>query len=291
MDIFTATVHPTETPADELARLQLEIAVKVQRWTNGKLLATLGFLNNLLYCAAKQLDVFAISAFPKRTQVCADRVHHLLEPISLTVPVTYSAKFLDTFWGAKATTSASSVRRIRDALSTMFGLFTYEKQAGPSNHTGQPWQRATYHNFDIPKALVVYEQLEKTWIAREGFDSLPKHKGFSCKLLYDAVFSCTLGMNRSIPFNVGTIGCTPKVATQRRQRQRRDTVSRRRNELLSLKLCAEQYRRLGLDQAEPEQYQEFQQRIEQLSGWFESPDVQEFLKEEELSFNRKSAKR
>lgn len=222
--------------------------------------------------------------------MCADRVHHLLEPISLTVPVTYSAKFLNTFWGAKATTSASSVRRIRDALSTMFGLFTYEKQVGPRNHAGQPWQRATYHNFDIPKALVVYEQLEKTWIAREGFDSLPEHKGFSCKLLYDAVFSCTLGMNRSIPFNVGTSGWTPETAEELRQQQRKKTVSRR-HEFVSSQLCAEEYRKLGLDQAEPELYQELQQRIEQLSRCFESPDVQELLKKEESLFKRKFAKR
>lgn len=178
-----------------------------RRWSTKKLLAAAGYLNNLIYCGARSLNLFS-KGFGKRVDLKGVRAARQL--FTLTVPVTYTVKFLEKFWDIGCgLLGASSIRNLRQVFSR-WGLFTYEKQEYKGRNRRdlpvEDRQYATYHDFDLSLALKVYELIEKLLIERlpNGFKSLPKHKGATCKVLYDAFFTMSWGMNRKGDETVGT---------------------------------------------------------------------------------------
>jgi len=179
--------------------------------------------------------------------------------------LTYIQDYLRKHW-ITVSTSLPTLRKIRTFLEEL-GIFRVEKQkflGTMPTCERHGYQRATYHDFDLRLALEVYAQLEKIYLERgNSFESLPPHRGSFVKRLYDAVFNCSAGMNRTAG-GIGTLPMTMEQAAECRSTMALATNAGTRQEIDSLEDSLDEFKRIGLDKKDPGIFEEMRSRLQEL---------------------------
>lgn len=176
------------------------VATGTKRWSKEKILTTLGFLNTLIYRAAKEMKLLVQvkKAFRKKNyqQSGFHRVTDQVKTIaargikSFRCGMQATSLYLKKFWEG-ASTSRTQLWKTKKMLSEVFGLFTCEERTFKA---GQ-WGKATViQDFDFAGALLLYEHLEDLLRRhyadeKDGFDGLPEHKGAIVVLLFNKFFA------------------------------------------------------------------------------------------------------
>lgn len=261
ISLYPATLPLLAKP--ELDRISQAVDQTIGFTTRARLTLMLGYLNNLLYCVAKAEGM--VDKVGKEFQVSsiANRLKEGLQVI--TVPLTYTKEFLAECWG-DAINSLSSIRIVRSLFENL-GLFEYDRHKYQGRHLQSEEDRlkATYRNFNVPLALLVYEHLERRFVEMYGFDALPHHKGGFCKLLYDAIFTIGLGMSRQNS-EAGHIPVSEQEAALERAER---ALAYRQNaflELQRLRDTIEEFVHTGLHNKAVEVFGQMRDRVQELSA-------------------------
>lgn len=170
-----------------IQELQAEFVELTVYWTKQQVLTVMGVLNAYIYRAAMDTRVLRKDGRLHRvTNRLMAIAHDGIEVFNLTQQGICT--YLKEHWPG-ASCGRTTIWKVRDLLADVFGLFSYQKQAFKAGEK----KRGTapdIENFDLVKALILYEHLEElycTW-HHQGFDGLPKHKGAIARLLFDAIF-------------------------------------------------------------------------------------------------------
>ncbi|MBW4692222.1 MAG: hypothetical protein KME27_10695 [Lyngbya sp. HA4199-MV5] len=264
-NIFTLPATEVQIDPPLLETFREEVAAIALQWTDKRLIATMGYLNNLLYCAAKAQGVVS-RGFSKLLEIAQSALFRLREQVTVTVPITYSEQFLSQHWSG-GTFSRSSLRSIREQLSTVFGLFEYEKLAFCARQAGDRKQRSTYEAFDVAKALLVYEQLERIYCDRGlELSTLGRHQGCFCKLLYEAIFIRSAGFRRGDQ-SAGSIPPTAEEAAIIRAERTLKTSIDMQSSYNAHCEALKEYRRIGIDRRHPELFEATYLKWQELKHW------------------------
>jgi len=229
----------------------LEFAQRCHRLSDRHIRTALGYLNSLLHAAAKFYG--AIEKIGDTTHIVPGALTRILDKFSITVPLTHVQAYLKQHW-ITVLTSLPTLRKIR-AFFEELGIFRVEEQKFlglMKKRDRNGYQRATYHDFDLKLALEVYQQLEKIYLDRssDNFDALPPHKGSFVQRLFNAVFECSVGMNRDAT-KYGTLPLTAEEAAYAKLQQAIATNEGTRRDVESLGYCLKEFRLIGLDKKDP----------------------------------------
>ena len=247
---------------------KLDFAARVKKLSNKKIRALMAYLNNLIFCAAKSAGALS-KGFGGLLKVTA-AIARLKSLVEVTIPIIYTTSFIEKHWGGESA-SASSVRRMRDFFADELHLFSYDKMT--LTKPGESWTKMTYKDFDVMKALVAYEQLEQEYMERCGWDGLPDHRGYVCKLIYDSMFNLSLGMNRSGDLDAGRLPPTyAEIIVMRASSGLRSLVGQR-NEVATLRGHLENLRKIG--RVGTELYEQIRWRIAELVEQFKPLPLEE----------------
>lgn len=123
-----------------------------------------------------------------------------IETFNLTLQGTCT--YLKEHWQG-ANCGKTTAWKVRDLLVDVFDLFSYQKQEFRPGGT----KRGTapdLENFDLVKALILYEYLEELYCGwhHQDLEGLPKHRGAIVRLIYNAVFNGIKGFRRKLPEGV-----------------------------------------------------------------------------------------
>jgi hypothetical protein len=242
-----------------------DIAPLVHGLSDRHIRSVMGFLNSLLYATAKSLG--AVERIGQSIHVVPAALHRLEEPVTVTVPLTYIQNYLERFWG-RVVNSLPTLRKIRSLLASL-GIFEVEKQEFLGNvpkGDRNGYTRATYLNFDAKLALKLYEILEKIYLERGNkFEDLPPHRGAFVKRLYDAMFQCSVGMNRAAG-NFGTAPMTMAQAAEYRSQQLLSVHAADANRVCSLEDTIAHFKHIGLDKKEPGIFGEMKRQLAKVTA-------------------------
>lgn len=230
----------------------LELAQRCYKLSDRHLRTMMGYLNALLHSAAKFYG--AIEKIGDTTHIIPAALTRILDKFSITVPLTYLKDYLQQHW-ITILTSLPTLRKIRSFFEEI-GIFRVEEQkflGSVPKRDRDGYTRATYHDFDLKLALETYQQLEKIYLERssDNFEALPPHKGSFVQRLYNAVFTCSVGMNRKAG-NFGTLPMTMEEAAHWRSQTAMSANSATRQSIQSVAQSMDEFKRIGLDKKEPE---------------------------------------
>lgn len=216
-----------------------------------RLLSYLGYLNNVIYAYACDRGVIKRISGARnehRYHIDKDAVPSLLERGSVKVALSGTRDYLKEWWG-NVSKSVDTIKEMRSRL-TDIGIFTFEIPEFKIQKKGQPKanESSAYNDFDVVKALLIYEAIERLLVDEFGWDALPEHKGAMMKRLYDLVFKMGLGMRRSPDPDAGTGDeMTEDEAAIERDVMRANSKTRDRNEFIQLESTIYQYMKSGAD--------------------------------------------
>jgi hypothetical protein len=261
---FGNPVQITEGICKKIAEF---IAANIFYNSNGKrqrLLSYLGYLNNLIFCYACDRGVLTKVGKTEdayRYDINKDAIPNLFGFDSIRVALSGTRKYLQEWWG-KVSKSVDTIKEMRSRFSEM-GLFTFEVPEYKIQRAGQPKVAfsSAYDNFDIVKALLVYEAIERLLVSEFGWDALPEHKGAMVKHIYDLVFKFKLGMRRSPDPDAGTGEAMSEqdVEMERAQRAKNNKNSDR-NEYAILSEVLAEWRKAQYDRSGGELQQMFEEQ-------------------------------
>jgi hypothetical protein len=175
---------PTRSQMQDIGE---EIYGVIAKWTKKQVLTTMGVLNAYLYRAA--IDTLSLKKDGNR-----HKTTHRLKTIArqgvecFNITQQAICTYLKDHW-VGAASGRTTMWKVRDMLADVFGIFSYQKQYFHPSGT----KRGTapdIENFDMVKALILYEALEHfyCWRWHANLDDLPKHRGAIVRLLFNAVF-------------------------------------------------------------------------------------------------------
>lgn len=199
---------------NSIVTLRATFYSELQHWSDRRILTAMGYLNNLLYCAAKAAGAIlndrkirfkGFGKPPERSKQI--RIHRrrmrklaAQDTVEVTVPITYTQSYLKQFWHMtqklRASARIKTIREVREELAETFGLFSFEAPKFGKN----PGRKSTsYDALDLRKALLMYESLEEIYLARRDrkLEALPRHRGSVMRLLYNWVFRASPTGNRA----------------------------------------------------------------------------------------------
>jgi hypothetical protein len=171
----------------QLHSIRQDIFGIVANWTKKQVLTAMGVLNAYLYRAA--MDTLSLKKKGTRHHV-TNRLTAIARQGVECFNITQQAicTYLKEHWTGAAS-GRTTMWKMRDMLADVFGIFRYQKQ---SFNPGEK-KRGTapdIENFDMVKALILYESLEEffCWRWHSDLHDLPKHRGAIVRLLFNAVF-------------------------------------------------------------------------------------------------------
>lgn len=172
---------------ERIQELQAEFFGIVGSWTRSQVLTTMGVLNAYLYRAA--IDTGCLKKEDRRHRV-TNRLKAIAQSGVECFNLTQQAicTYLKEHWPG-ASGGKTTIWRFRDILADTFGLFQYKRQsfrAGDKKRGTAP----DIENFDLVRALILYEYLEGFYLERwqNQLEDLPKHRGAIARLLFNAIF-------------------------------------------------------------------------------------------------------
>ena len=175
-------------------------------WTDRLQLTGMGYINNLVYCAAKDNGAilndkkikyrgFAKQDPRERRKIRVNRrkMREFAKQKTLTVavPITYTQEYLKKHWRVsdrqRASTRMPYLRDLREMLAEKFELFTFDVFKFGQNPGRMP---TLYDGLNLKKALLLYEHLEELYLSKcdRTLESLPAHRGSVMRLIYNWVF-------------------------------------------------------------------------------------------------------
>lgn len=247
----------------QINKQEIAIALlsKTDRWLKG----AMGYLNALLYSSAMYYGAVKRQEDGKLFLV-PDGVRRIASgKFDVKMPLTFLKEYLQKFWEG-AVSSLPMLRDIRRWLEEL-GLFQVQEQqflgsVPQEERTG--YMRATYLGVDLRSTLRLYEFLEKIFLERgNSFDDLPPHKGAFVKMLYDEVFTDSVGMSRVNPGGEGYPLTIEEAALFRAQMIRQTTLGGM-IEKDSLLDSIQNFRKIGLDKKEVGLFAWMKERLQQV---------------------------
>lgn len=181
--------------------LQLEFAAIAGSWSKRQILTVMGVLNAYIYRAA--IDTRSLTKEGKLHRITKRLIAIAQQGIELfNLTQQGICTYLKEHWQG-ANCGKTTIWKIRDLLADVFGLFSYQKQkfqAGEKKRGTAP----DIENFDLIKALILYEYLEELYCGwhYQELEGLPKHRGAIVRLVYNAVFKGIKRFRRKLPEGV-----------------------------------------------------------------------------------------
>lgn len=138
--------------------ISCDLAKKLDKYTPKELFTMVGVLNEILYCAARNVEVIVKDSAGKRI-FNRKNLSALLNAPTVDSPARYIAKYLKKFWAGIAYYSINAAMWFREVLSQEFQLFTLEKRdwTDPKNRHRKP---NPCGQLNVLKALLLVEQCE-----------------------------------------------------------------------------------------------------------------------------------
>lgn len=203
--------------ASEIAALKADYWRVVESWTPERILGAMGYINLVTFKIAMQCGaLYQVDDNPKRMKntyaIDKELLGELLERsaagrLSYQVATKGVSKYLSEYWESAAN-SMPTLRKIREAFSKEFGLFTYERIEASGRICDCPAPQ--WRQIDFVGLLILHEVLEE--LLCDGNTSgiemkrkkdelpseMPEHRGFWTVMLYNAVFEGVQEFHRAI---------------------------------------------------------------------------------------------
>lgn len=179
-----------------------------QPWSRNKILTVMGVLNSYLYRAAEEAKCLIRVQRSNERRKGFHKITNQIKDVAVkgikkfTLATSAVRDYLKEHWkGANA--GRTAIWKIQDLLSTEFNLFNIEAKFTPGKR-GLP---TVVRNFDVAKALILYEHLESLLATyhedewedgqeRPSLSALPKHRGMIPVLMFNRLFSGVIQYRR-----------------------------------------------------------------------------------------------